>query len=278
MDEIINKVLLALVDILKEIILKSIKPFNFRRKTFSGVMDLWYRGIIMNQVKTNDKVRIKCQISPYTQLFPNNPYQDANRWNQLYADNSKLDTANKEMHTIAFYIASDMAIRIFPKGSTCVVGLYEQYGYIGEGFIATIDKKLLNQIIPDFYNSNYCGNYVSIIGELDIGSAEHISIVSSLTKRGNLNINFDKLKSIPFIKIEKVKVIKSNKKCTSLLGTPWVATTNPNKPFAVRYCYFNNSLELNNCIDELAKTRNISVFFDDLRNIDSRAFSEKYMN
>lgn len=276
MNEIFKSLILALIDIFKNMTLKKTNLYISKNNKFSSVMDLWYRGINLKQVKKHDAVKMRCQISPYIQFFPNNPYIDASRWNQLYTEDSKIDTKNESIHTIAFYLTSDITIRVFPKSDKCVVGLYEQYGYVGEGFIATVDKKLLNQIIPDFYDVNYCGCFVEIIGEIDTGSKEHISIIHEIANKANLSMDFDKLNSIPYIKIKKIIPLKN--KNISLLGTPWAATSNLKDSLTIRYCFLDNLQELNNCVNELKKIQNISVFFDDLRTIDSQIVSEKYLN
>ena len=63
---------------------------TFFKHSYAGIMDFWYRGIMLNEVNYGDTVKIKCLISPYTQLFPGNPFFNGIRWNKLYSDNMDI--------------------------------------------------------------------------------------------------------------------------------------------------------------------------------------------
>lgn len=66
---------------------------------FRGVLDFWYNGINNSNISLGDYVSFTCQISPLLQLFPNNPFRNARRWNKLYTNDISNEIKNAVKHT-----------------------------------------------------------------------------------------------------------------------------------------------------------------------------------
>src|SRR4051812_24917682 len=81
-----------------------------RHNSFDGAMDLWRRGLHENAIGAGDQIVFDGLISPYSQLFPGDPMDNATRWNQLYSFEGKID--NEEYQAIEFFAGSDAALRI----------------------------------------------------------------------------------------------------------------------------------------------------------------------
>lgn len=84
----------------------------FRIPKFDCILDFWKRGYNSHSIQSYDTVKIECLLSPYTQLFPNNPFNNAIRWNKLYTDEIDINLKNETMQILSFYIGSDHALRI----------------------------------------------------------------------------------------------------------------------------------------------------------------------
>lgn len=251
----------------------------FRVPTYQGVMDFGARGYNANIIHTYDTVKIDCLLSPYTQLFPNNPFNNATRWNKLYTNDINIDAKNETMQILSFYIGSDHALRIKNWADKVVVGLYNRYGYIGDGLLATVSKRYLMNTIPDFDKRGFYGCRVMITGVLHHCPIEHINFIKDIAEKANLFIDFSKMDNIPYIEISKIKTFNKDKdKTTSLLGTQWAATNNINEPFIVPYGQFDNPFELNYCLNNLLKNKDIQLFFDEYETICNMNFSNFIMN
>ncbi len=251
----------------------------FRIPKFDCILDFWKRGYNSNCIQSYDTVKIECLLSPYTQLFPNNPFNNAIRWNKLYTDEIDINLKNETMQILSFYIGSDHALRIKNWGDKVVVGLYNRYGYIGDGLLGVVSKRYLMNILPDFEMKNFYGSHVKITGVLHHCPIEHINCIKDIANKANLNLDFSKMSSIPYIEIKKIKTFNSSKdKTTSLLGTQWAVTNNPDEPFVVQYGQFDNPIEINNCINNLLKNNNIELFFDEYEDNYKSSFSQLFMN
>ena len=53
--------------------------------SFDGPFDLWQRGIHCQNITYEDTIAFDGLLSPYIQLFPRDPYENAVRWNSLYS-------------------------------------------------------------------------------------------------------------------------------------------------------------------------------------------------
>ena len=279
MDELSKTLLSTSAQALKGILENRELKTSFFKKKYGGIMDFWYRGVNLRESAYGDTVVIDCQISPYTQLFPCNPFTNGIRWNKLYSNGLSSQIKQQPMETIAFYVSSDLAIRTQPIGDFSVIGLYERYGYIGEGILASIESKKLLSIIPDFYDIDYWGSYVRVTGVTGRFPVEHSIVIQDIAKRANLKVNFERFSTLPCIRITNIKCLGRHKRTCTLLGSPWVATTDDDQPFQVRYGYFSSSFELESCLSELEQISNISVYFDDFRILKNKqSFSEQFMN
>lgn len=250
------------------------------KKKYTGIMDFWYRGIILRESEYGDTITIKCQISPYTQLFPGNPFNNGTRWNKLYSENIDELTQSSSMQTIAFYIGSDLALRLSPFADNVVVGLYEKYGYIGDGLLATIPRGELMKIMPYFFDVNFCGKYVEVTGTIGRCPIEHTIKIKEISDKANLKINFDQFNSLPYLRVSKLKLpnFTVKNRCTSLLGSPWIATDNANNPYVVRYGYISNDFEITPLINDLLYYKNITCFFDEIKSPNQTLnFTYRYM-
>lgn len=281
MDSIEKELLQSAASSFKQIVYDLMTDkATFFKHSYSGIMDFWYRGIMLNEVNYGDTVKIKCLISPYTQLFPGNPFFNGMRWNKLYSDNMEIFAQSTSMQTIAFYIGSDMALRLKPFADNVVVGLYEKYGYVGEGLLATIPQNDLLKLMPYFYDIQFYGKYVEVVGMIGKCPIEHTVKIKEIADKANLKINFNQYNSLPYLKIKRIKQpsfwVKNN--CTALLGSPWVALDDCNNPYQVRYGYFSNQLEISPSINELLSYKNINCFFDELTSPDQNInFTVQYM-
>lgn len=119
----------------------KIKDRFYRDNTFEGAFDLWQRGIHHNTIQRGDRIAFDGLLSPYIQLFPRDPYKNAIRWNSLYNFEGKISA--QEFSKLEFYAGSDETIRTGPLNGETLVGLYNRYGYIGEGILGVISTSYL---------------------------------------------------------------------------------------------------------------------------------------
>ena len=63
----------------------KLKNGIYKDNSFDGAFDLWQRGIHCKNVNFGDTIAFDGLLSPYVQLFPRDPYQNAVRWNTLYS-------------------------------------------------------------------------------------------------------------------------------------------------------------------------------------------------
>ncbi len=236
----------------------------YNRSVFYGAFDLWQRGIHFNQLENGDLLYFDGLISPYVQLFPRDPYTNAERWNTLYSFEGKISAA--EFSNLEFYAGSDDALRVGQINGETLVGLYDRYGYIGEGLLGVAPSKLIHKKIPDFFNKNFFGSRVRIKATLEKCPAQHGFVAQGLFLKAGIVINVDAYKSIPYLKIIDIDVYNNpNDKICSLLGSPWAATDNTDNPFLIQYGYFSNQDEINKCINNIYKSPiwdEVKVYYD----------------
>lgn len=87
----------------------KLKNGIYKENSFDGAFDLWQRGIHCENVSFGDTIAFDGLLSPYVQLFPRDPYQNAVRWNTLYNFEGKINA--KEFRNLEFYAGSDETIR-----------------------------------------------------------------------------------------------------------------------------------------------------------------------
>ena len=126
-----------------------------------------------------------------------------------------------------FYAGSDDAIRTGPLNGETLVGLYNRYGYIGEGILGVVQTSVLRKAIPDFFNSNFWGCRVRIKGTLTHCPAQHGFIAQGMFVKAGIPVETEQYKELPYIKISSISLYKKESdRISSLLGTAWAATDN----------------------------------------------------
>lgn len=270
----------AAADSIKEILgnadIQQNKRMNIPK--YSGINDFWYRGIVNNTISINDKVKIDCLLSPYSQLFPGSPFINGVKWNLLYTNDVDADIRNNLAQTLSFYINSDLVLRMKSIADRSIVGLYDRYGYAGDGLIGIIPEKLLLSCLPAFYSMNYWGARVVVEGVVRQCPAEHLVIVKDLAQKGSINIDSINYHETLYLDIQKIHLFNKDKdKTSTLTGTVWAVTLNEEKMYEVRYGYLNNSFEMNKNISELLKLPEILVFGDDVAAKANSTFSRMFL-
>ncbi len=245
----------------------KVKNGIYKDNTFDGAFDLWQRGIHCKNIDFGDTVAFDGLISPYVQLFPRDPYQNAIRWNTLYNFEGKIDA--KEFSNLEFYAGSDETIRTGSLNGETLIGLYNRYGYIGEGVLGVISTSYLLKHIPEFFNESFYGVHAQITGTLSKCPSQHGFVAQGMFQKVGVPLNTDRYKEIPYLKINSIKLYRKERdKICSLLGSPWAATSETTEPYLVQYGYFSNALEISNCIKNIVQSpswNKVQVFYDAIK-------------
>jgi hypothetical protein len=233
---------------------------------YEGGMDIWVRGILTKKLNEGDSVTVDGLISPYAQLFPGDPADNAKRWNSLHSFPGKI--SNTEYQTLEFFAGSDAALRIGGINGETIVGIYNRYGFVGEGMVGVVPTKLLLKAIPEVFQPDFVGAYARISGHLARCPSQHALVVQSIAASANLTFEGKKYKNLPYIQINSIKPYSSpHKTTTSLLGSVWVATRQPSEQYLSEYGYFNDAKERQQCISKLYQSKawdKAAVYFDDI--------------
>ena len=244
----------------------KIKSRFYRENTFDGAFDLWQRGIHHRTVQREDHLAFDGLISPYVQLFPRDPYNNAIRWNSLYNFEGRISA--QEFSKLEFYAGSDETIRTGSLNGEALVGLYNRYGYVGEGILGIISTSYLLKKIPDFFSPNFWGQRVRITGVLSYCPAQHGFVAQDMFAKVGINLDTDQYKEIPYIKINSIRIYnREHDRISSLLGSPWAATNDKKEPYLVQYGYFSNATEISNCNRRIITSPSwdtVKVFYDTL--------------
>lgn len=252
----------------------------YKDNTFEGAFDFWQRGIHHNSVQRGDTIVFDGLLSPYIQLFPRDPYSNAVRWNTLYDFEGKINS--KEFSKLEFYAGSDETIRTGSLNGENLIGLYNRYGYIGEGVLGVISTSYLLKHLPDFFNVNFWGCRARITGTLSYCPAQHGFVAQGMFSKVGLHLSTDQYKEIPYIKINSIKLYSNERdKISSLLGSPWAATDRDEEPYLVQYGYFSESLELKECNKKILTSKSwdsVKIFYDTLTSPSpSLSFSKNFI-
>lgn len=252
----------------------------YKDNTFEGAFDFWQRGIHHNSVQRGDTIVFDGLLSPYIQLFPRDPYSNAVRWNTLYDFEGKINS--KEFSKLEFYAGSDETIRTGSLNGETLIGLYNRYGYIGEGVLGVISTSYLLKHLPDFFNVNFWGCRARITGTLSYCPAQHGFVAQGMFSKVGLHLSTDQYKEIPYIKINSIKLYSNERdKISSLLGSPWAATDRDEGPYLVQYGYFSESLELKECNKKILTSKSwdsVKIFYDTLTSPSpSLSFSKNFI-
>jgi len=248
---------------------EKIKKRYYTSNTFDGAFDIWQRGIHCKTIQEGDRLKFYGLISPYVQLFPRDPYGNAVRWNSIYGEECKLHvTSPAEFRNLEFYSGSDQAIRTGSLNGETLVGLYNRYGYVGEGILGVAATSELKKSIPVFFDKDFWGCHAEVLGILSYCPAQHGYVAQSIFNKIGLPINVDSYREIPYVKIASIKVYKKeHEKIASLLGSSWAAKEGNDDPFLVQYGYFSNPVERTDCNKRIINSEawdKVRVFYDSL--------------
>jgi len=258
----------------------KIRDKIFKSNTYEGAFDLWQRGIHCKNINIGDVLAFDGLISPYVQLFPRDPYTNAERWNQLYSFTGNISA--DDFSNLEFYAGSDDALRTGAINGETLIGLYNRYGYIGEGILGIIPTKVLLKKLPDFFNEKFFGARVRVKGVLANCPAQHGFIAQGMFLKAGINIQLDSYKEIPYIKVSSIQLYNNdNDKICSLLGSPWAATDDKKNPYLVQYGYFSNPKEFNKCLYNIRsspKWESVKVYYDSITSpIPSLSFASQFI-
>lgn len=243
---------------------KKLSSHFFKQNTFESPMDLWERGIHKHNIEIGDRIKMECVISPYTQLFPCDPYENAKLWRNLYTFEGKISA--QEYQAMEFYVGADETLRIGSFNGETMVGLYYRYGYIGEGIIGVVSTKELIKQIPDFFEKNFYGKRVQITGTLELCPAQHGFVAQGIAYKAGINLSNVDYSKLPYVNISSIRLNNHDQICT-LLGTPWAVTTSPNEQYLLQYGYLDRTDELQICHSNIRNNNSwdkVKVFYDDL--------------
>lgn len=242
----------------------KIRDKFYRENTFDGAFDFWQRGIHHRGIQAGDSVSFDGLISPYVQLFPRDPYTNATRWNSLHNFDGKLTA--QEFSQMEFYAGSDDAIRTGPLNGETVIGLYNRYGYIGEGVLGVVATSYLRKCIPDFFASDFWGCRARISGVLAYCPAQHGFVAQGMFEKAGIHIDTDSYKEIPYIKVNSIKLYhRESDTISSLLGTAWAATDLKKEPYILQYGYFSEPHEMSSCAQNMLSSSawdSVKVYYD----------------
>lgn len=259
----------------------NIKDKFFKDNSFDGSFDFWQRGIHNHSIENGDRVSFDGLISPFIQLFPRDPYKNAVRWNSLY--NFEGTISFQEFSKLDFYAGSDETIRTGSLNGETLVGLYNRYGYIGEGVLGVVSTSYLLKTLKDFFEKGFWGCHAKIYGTLSYCPAQHGFVAQSMFQKAGIKIDTDSYREIPYIKINSIKTYKSARdNICSLLGSPWAATSDTENGFLIQYGYFSNETEITNCNNKILSSPlwdNVRVFYDTLTSPSKElSFSSRFIN
>lgn len=245
----------------------KIKNGIYKDNSFDGAFDLWQRGIHCQNITYGDTIAFDGLLSPYVQLFPRDPYENAVRWNSLYSFEGEINA--REFSNLEFYAGSDETIRTGSLNGETLVGLYNRYGYIGEGILGVISTSYLLKHIPEFFAENFYGKHVQVTATLSKCPTQHGFVAQGMFQKAGLTLNTDQYKEIPYLKINSIKLYKKDRdNICSLLGSPWAATSQDAEPYLVRYGYISNQKELNSCINQIITSPSwdkVKVYYDAIK-------------
>jgi hypothetical protein len=238
----------------------------YESNRYDGGMDIWARGIHAGKLNEGDDVIVDGLISPYAQLFPGDPAANAKRWNSLHSFPGKITST--QYQALEFFAGSDAALRIGGINGETLVGIYNRYGFVGEGMVGVVPTKLLLKAVPDIFDADFVGVYARMSGQIARCPSQHAFVARSIAASANMALDISKYKHLPYVQINSIKPYTSPSKVTSsLLGSVWVATRQPSQQYLNEYGYFNNAKERQECVARLYQSKawdKAAVYFDDI--------------
>ncbi len=251
-----------------------------KKHIYEGAMDLWCRGIRQQQVGENSNLLFDGIISPFAQLFPGDPFQNGQRWNELYSFEGKI--SKYQYQAMEFFAGSDAALRVGSFNGETLVGLYARYGFIGEGIIGIAPTNLIKKKVPLFFDPQFYGVRAMIKATLTKCPSQLGYVAQTIALRSGIELDTSYYDNLWYLKIKDIDLFtKQNDKIISLLGSPWAVTEKKNQQYLVQYGYFSDNTELNNCIQKLQYSnawKYTQVFYDDINcPAPEISFKERYM-
>lgn len=245
--------------------IKQVAGHFYTENSFESPMDLWKRGIHDHGIEIGDKIRLECLISPYTQLFPCDPFDNANLWRKLYTFEGKITA--QEYQAMEFYVGADETLRVGSLNGETLVGLYYRYGYIGEGIVGVASTRQLLKAIPNFFDKDFFGARAVVSGTVELCPTQHGFVAQGIAKKAGIDISTINYQKLPYVNIGSIRMINKDKTC-SLLGTPWAVTDDPDSQYLIQYGYLDRPDEMITCLNNIQRAKawdNVKVFFDDLK-------------
>ncbi len=238
----------------------------YESNRYEGGMDIWVRGIHAKKLNEGDSVIVEGLLSPYAQLFPGDPADNARRWNCLHTFPGKISST--EYQALEFFAGSDAALRIGGLNGETIVGIYNRYGFVGEGMVGIVPTKLLLKAVPDFFSPHFVGVHARIGGHLARCPSQHAYVAKSIAASVNMALDVKQYRQLPYLQINSVKPTTSPRQKTySLLGSAWVATQAPSQQYVAEYGYFSDPREREECVARLYQSKawnKAAVYFDDI--------------
>jgi hypothetical protein len=229
-------------------------------------MDLWLRGIQGGLINEDDSIRFDGLLSPYTQLFPSDPFSNAVRWNNLYNFPGKI--SNAEYQSMEFFAGSDATLRVGSLNGESIVGLFNRYGFVGEGLVGVVPTKLIIKAIPEFFMPEFLGVRAVVKGRLSRCPSQHAYVIQAIAESAGIHFDVQGYKNTWYLKLDSIKPYRDPAASTvSLLGSVWAATEQRKEQYLVQYGYLSNPSERQACIAHLKEERawkNARVYFDDI--------------
>jgi hypothetical protein len=238
----------------------------YESNRYDGGMDIWMRGIHAKKLNEGDSVTVDGLISPYAQLFPGDPADNARRWNSLHSFPGKITST--EYQSLEFFAGSDAALRVGAVNGETIVGIYNRYGFVGEGMVGIVPTNLLKKAIPNIFEPEFVGVRARISGYLARCPSQHAFVARSIAASVKMNLDVTKYRQLPYIQINAIKLFSSkNDVSSSLLGSVWVATHQPSEQYVSEYGYFSDAKERQECLAKLYQSKawkKAAVYFDDI--------------
>lgn len=239
-----------------------------RHNTFVGPMDFWRRGLQGHLVEEDDNIVFQGLISPYTQLFPGNPMRNGSRWNVLYEFEGKI--SKEQYQAMDFYAGADVALRLKSLNGETVVGLYQRYGYVGDGIIGVAPTKHLLKKIPNFFDPDFFGAHARVYGKVSRCPSAHFAAAQQIAAKAGIALDKNEYKSLYHLNIAKIVLAtKEHEQTCTLIGSPWAVTSSKRDQYLVQYGYISEPAERQRCLDRIFSARGwdkARVFFDDIGN------------
>ena len=238
----------------------------YESNRYEGGMDIWVRGIHTKKLSEGDSVTVDGLVSPYAQLFPGDPADNARRWNGLHTFPGKISST--EYQALEFFAGSDAALRVGRINGETIVGIYNRYGFVGEGMVGIVPTNLLLKAVPDFFDPHFVGLNARLGGRIARCPSQHAFVAKSIAASVNMALDVKQYRQLPYLQINSIKPISSASQRTySLLGSGWVATQSPTQQYVAEYGYFSDAKEREECVARLYQSKawkKAAVYFDDI--------------